>query len=181
MLVDIVPLYSNPNNIPKNGFWETLSQEEKDELIPCQIQKGVWDTGLNPSSLIEMDNIDDPIMTRQGNLLHLLGDTRSALEVLSTDGLLKSYGVCDDLDNLLQHPQYKDILGGPRLFTICLAGVRRDSQPERGGWRWHKWGPYIGSYEIQHEYLYDEDIEGVVLFEILEHIPRVEQLTTDTP
>lgn len=36
-------------------------------------------------------------------------------------------------------------------------------QPEHGGWRWHKWGPYIGEKQPRCEYLHDEgdDIEEI--------------------
>ena len=41
---------------------------------------------------------------------------------------------------------------------------------ETDGWRWHKWGPYIGTLNPQYEYLDDEnfgdDFEYVLCFEL---------------
>lgn len=33
------------------------------------------------------------------------------------------------------------------------------NNPPEQGWRWHKWGPYHGNFEITEEYLYDTDID----------------------
>lgn len=32
----------------------------------------------------------------------------------------------------------------------------KEHEPPKDGWRWHKWGPYIGTQEPKAEYLYDE-------------------------
>lgn len=36
---------------------------------------------------------------------------------------------------------------------------REFDQPSEGGWRWHKWGPYVGDKHPEHEYLHDEGPE----------------------
>ncbi len=67
---------------------------------------------------------------------------------------------------------------GPRKFTVFLTEVRKG---HNGGWRWHKWGPYIGHQERSGcEYLDEEpNIESVFLFNIVEHrIPPEELATT---
>jgi hypothetical protein len=47
--------------------------------------------------------------------------------------------------------------------------VIKANQSHEGGWRWHKWGEYIGKYEPQYEYLYDEpEIEKVYVYHIYE-------------
>ena len=86
-------------------------------------------------------------------------------------GSLSSYGVADNLEQILE--QYAIDLENPnRKFCVALEVVKKDEQPEDGGWRWHKWGPYIGNHKIQCEYLYDEvGIEQVLLYHIYE-IPK---------
>ena len=54
-------------------------------------------------------------------------------------------------------------------YVIGLSVVERKNQSSDGGWRWHKWGQYIGKYEPKCEYLYDEEsIDYVYCFTILE-------------
>ena len=79
------------------------------------------------------------------------------------------YGVCDNVDQLLKH--FPELEASDRMFVVTLTEVRKDEQPNRGGWRWHKWGPYIGSHTPAHEYLYDEkDIEAVFVYHIYEYL-----------
>ena len=62
------------------------------------------------------------------------------------------------------------ILNNPnKNFVIGLSTVERDRQPSDGGWRWHKWGEYIGNQNPEHEYLYDDiHIDKVYCFHIYE-------------
>lgn len=83
---------------------------------------------------------------------------------------LDSYGVCDSLENYMEKQgQALDALD--KNFLVILTPVYRNPEGKgsREGWRWHKWGPYIGSHEIQHEYLDDEDgIDVVYCFHVYE-------------
>jgi len=78
------------------------------------------------------------------------------------------YGVCDNYEQILE--QRKDFLNNPdKNYVIGLCTVERKNQESSGGWRWHKWGEYIGIHEIKHEYLYDEEgIEKVYCYHIYE-------------
>lgn len=77
------------------------------------------------------------------------------------------YGVCDHPDQLLaKYPIIKDC--PEKLFVTCVP-IFRAQQPREGGWRWHKWGEYIGAQEPQCEYLHDEPvIETVYTFQVYE-------------
>lgn len=78
-----------------------------------------------------------------------------------------AYGVCDNADQILS--LYPELTESDRCFTVTLCEVRREAQSETGGWRWHKWGRYIGTFEPQHEYLYDEEgIDRVFCYHIYE-------------
>ena len=79
-----------------------------------------------------------------------------------------SYGVCDSIEQMLKlYAPYLNEEG--RYYCISFIEMRRDEQYEEGGWRWHKWGEYIGEQNPQHEYLYDEeDIESVFCFHVTE-------------
>lgn len=80
------------------------------------------------------------------------------------------YGVCDTPDQIfVKFPFLKE--DPQRGFTITVTPVDRDAQSPEGGWRWCKWGEYIGDKNPQSEYLYDEpDIERVYCFHIYEEI-----------
>ena len=88
-----------------------------------------------------------------------------------------AYGVCDSLEQLLAH--FPELEAPGREFVVTLTEVRKADQPSSGGWRWHKWGPYIGTFDHQYEYLYDEKgIESVLIFHIYERI-NYDALTTE--
>jgi len=78
------------------------------------------------------------------------------------------YGVCDNYEQVLE--RYKDILDDPnKNYVIGMCTVDRVRQSPEGGWRWHKWGKYIGTQNPEHEYLYDDThIDRVYCFHIYE-------------
>ena len=82
-----------------------------------------------------------------------------------------SYGVCDSVENLLEVAPW--IEESSRKFLVLLNEVQRDQSNlgSGGGWRWHKWGPYIGTQDPQCEHLDDEPlIERIYCFQIYESV-----------
>ena len=85
----------------------------------------------------------------------------------------RNYGVCDNASQVMDYydslyEQHKDYMEDKK-FIILLTPIIRKEQDEDGGWRWHKWGKYIGKFKPQCEYLYDEQgIDYVYCFHILE-------------
>lgn len=77
-----------------------------------------------------------------------------------------SYGVCDYPEQILE--KFPRLATIPERILITVNEVRKEHQSEQG-WRWHKWGQYIGEKEPKHEYLYDEDdsIQSIFTYEIL--------------
>ena len=75
------------------------------------------------------------------------------------------YGVCDSPEQILK--QWPHLESSKQRHFITMTPIHKKHEPESGGWRWHKWGEYIGEHDIQCEYLYDEkDIELVFVFHI---------------
>lgn len=102
---------------------------------------------------------------------HLLLDD-SWLDSFRIEGLsINEYGVCDSVQQILdQCPELQD---PKRHFIIAITPVVKAEQSPEGGWRWHKWGPYIGTFDHQFEYLYDEvGIDQVLVYHIHERKPE---------
>lgn len=77
------------------------------------------------------------------------------------------YGVCDSVRQVLD--KVKPLYDPKREFVVLFTPVMRHNQSSEGGWRWHKWGEYIGNKDSQCEYLYDEpNIDGVLIYHIYE-------------
>lgn len=83
----------------------------------------------------------------------------STIEVdLAGMGLEWDYGVCDTPEQFME--RFGPALdASPRLWVVSFVVVRKEDQEPSGGWRWHKWGPYIGDKSPQREYLYNEGPE----------------------
>jgi hypothetical protein len=86
-----------------------------------------------------------------------------------------SHGVADSVEQLKEY--FKDEIEDPsrRYFIACTPVFQdRENRGRGGGWRWHKWGEYIGKLDPQHEHLDDEDFgddfEYVICFSINEVI-----------
>ncbi len=93
---------------------------------------------------------------------------------------LDQYGVCDDVQQVLDKYGERLENDGHEYF-IWFAPVFQDKSNagKGGGWRWHKWGEYIGNLNPQYEYLDDEDFgedwQGYVL---CWHIYRIDAKKT---
>lgn len=75
-----------------------------------------------------------------------------------------AFGVCDTPQQVIDAYKLNDI---PEEVFVCFVPIRKSEQPSRDGWRWHKWGPYIGTQHPQCEYIYDEpSIKEVYTFQI---------------
>lgn len=81
------------------------------------------------------------------------------------------YGVCDYPEQVVE--TFPNLESDSRRFLISFNLVRYADQGEQG-WRWHKWGPYIGTRNPQGEYLADEapDFGDVYTFHIYELYPE---------
>lgn len=87
-------------------------------------------------------------------------------------GSLNSYGVCDDPEQFLS--DFGELLDkDERELCVTVTHVKKNPANATfkgggGGWRWHKWGPYIGKGEPTMEYLDDEEgfEDGVYVYHV---------------
>lgn len=76
------------------------------------------------------------------------------------------YGVADNIEQIKK--LYGPVIDNEKCqAVISVCEVDKANEPERGGWRWHKWGEYIGTHEITCEYIKDEpNVEKVLCFSL---------------
>lgn len=92
---------------------------------------------------------------------------------------LHGSGVADDHLQIVKHLEL--LVDDPsRHYLIGLTKITKANQEPFGGWRWHKWGEYIGVQKPTCEYLYDEPvIEEVVFYETIQlDTPHPESVET---
>lgn len=80
--------------------------------------------------------------------------------------VMACYGVCDDVAQVYKkYPILKN--DKKNAYCVSFCKIERKEQPSDGGWRWHKWGEYIGKHKITTEYLHDEKkIDFVYVYHI---------------
>jgi len=83
------------------------------------------------------------------------------------------YGVADNIEQIKEY--FKEEVVDPKrryFITVTFVNQEKENKGKGDGWRWHKWGEYIGTLDCQCEYLDDEDFgddfEGVFCFHIYE-------------
>ena len=73
-----------------------------------------------------------------------------------------TYGVADTPEQIIAFLEAEQ-LGCPH--TVLITPISRAHQPAERGWRWSKWGRYIGTRTRQADYLADEpEIERVYVW-----------------
>lgn len=88
---------------------------------------------------------------------------------LINDWRQEDYGVCDNADQVIA--LYNEHVASGRFnenteYLIYLTPIFKEYE-DRGGWRWHKWGEYIGVQDSVAEYICDEpNIDLVYVFYI---------------
>jgi len=95
------------------------------------------------------------------------------LENAQNENYPNDYGVCDYPEQILE--KFPKLAEDPRRFLIMFMKFSKKDQPSRDGWRWEKWGNYVGEQETLADYLADEPhIEQVYSFHIFELKPLPE-------
>lgn len=113
------------------------------------------------------------------------GDWLEYPEINPQDGLFggeyAEYGVCDSPDQFFEHEVGKFIEQSELKYVVAFSKISKRSQPSEGGWRWHKWGPYIGKKEPKYEYIYDEgpEIEEVYVYHIYQCLNDEAHISTE--
>lgn len=81
-----------------------------------------------------------------------------SLELFAPTYHKTNYGVADSIEQIKEY--YKEEVSDlNRKYIITATPVfqEREKKGKGGGWRWEKWGEYIGKLESKCQYLDDED------------------------
>ena len=66
------------------------------------------------------------------------------------------YGVCDSVEQFLK--KFGSVIEeSSDQYCVSFSKIVKNIPAVQGGWRWHKWGEYVGEKDPQHEYLDHED------------------------
>lgn len=77
------------------------------------------------------------------------------------------YGVADNLEQIVDLYNKNEEGWFKGNHVILCWKVKKDPNNPCSGWRWHKWGDYIGTQNPQCEYINDEpEINEAVVFSI---------------
>jgi hypothetical protein len=121
-----------------------LRSDVRRELValgcdPVRISRGLYvNCGFNFAHAVHCDDLDS---------LYLFGVADSAEQFLAKFG--------------------KQLEESASRYVVGFTEALRSEEPSRGGWRWRKWGPYIGDRTPRCEYLRDEpEIDRVIVFDV---------------
>lgn len=79
--------------------------------------------------------------------------------------IIGTFGVCDYPEQVLE--QIPELVTSKEKFVVGFTKIKRNEQSPFG-WRWKKWGKYIGTQQPKHEYIYDDKhIDEVYFYQIL--------------
>lgn len=159
---------------PAHPMWTSFEEKEPMVVFVCkEIEPGIYQSGLNfeyeISSYSDMESYAsyEPL-NKEGKPIESK-DWKDIMEGISP------YGVADNIDQIKE--RFKDMIDSDNPLIISVTEMKKKNQPEDGGWRWHKWGEYIGKQEPQSEYLYDEpNIDSVYVFHVYAIRPKMEKI-----
>lgn len=167
--------------------WNLINSENYSSLILEEDDPDLDTTGIYLEALNARHHIErltdyetvNPIGDKYLYRVHDYGVADNATQVIRRlENSLKSYFFRNSLDEefylglslvklIENYPDYKLVL----LMTPHV----NTKDCSWGGWRWHKWGEYIGVHEPQYEYLsYEKGIDYVLSYD-LEIVKKIEE------
>lgn len=176
-MIKLVKLEGNPEGIAeRNARCEELKiscpsidwdkhmvKTIDDEFAPYYM----WLKEIEAETNIEL--IEDTILNLNNIYVSSLNwntDMRLTNYKLTNDYSL--YGVCDNASQVIEYMSVREY-DEDKEYLIVLTPILKDNQPDRDGWRWEKWGEYIGTQKSNADYLADESsIDMVYVFDVSE-------------
>jgi hypothetical protein len=169
MLINLTP---NQEEIERR---KAIAAEHNFEYIPQSDPKWLQETGIYQSSFPfnfpKEEFIEELDGWHYNESKKKPDETDLQCYARTYKNWVSQYGVADNIEQIKKFYK-KQIKSKKEKFCIALSPVwqDRENRGKGGGWRWHKWGTYIGELNPQHEYLDDEDFgenfEYVICFHL---------------
>ena len=167
--------------------WKLMNNENYSNLILEEDDPSLDTTGIYLEALNARHHIErltdyetvNPIGDKYLYTVNTYGVADNATQVIRhLENSLKTYFYGNDFDDefYLGKSLVKMIELYPEYKLVLLMTPHMNTKDcSWGGWRWHKWGEYIGVHEPQHEYLsYEKGIDYVLSYD-LEIVRKIEE------
>lgn len=165
--------------VPEHEFWKSVHTPEDNEshcvFIVKEVEPGIYLSDINfennISSYTDFTVVDSYERLGKDGLPKKYEQGSSMNDYF--ENTIECYGIADNIEQVKE--RFKDQIHSDSPVVISVAEISKDNQPAEGGWRWHKWGEYIGTQNPQYEYIYDEpEIDSVYVFHIHAVKPKLE-------
>ena len=167
--------------------WKLMNSENYSNLILEEDDPNLDTTGIYLEALNARHHIErltdyetvNPMSNKYLYTVNTYGVADNATQVIRhLENSLKTYFYGNDFDDefYLGKSLVKMIELYPEYQLVLLMTPHMNTQDcSWGGWRWQKWGEYIGVHEPQHEYLsYEKGIDYVLSYD-LEIVRKIEE------
>lgn len=164
MLVNLTP---NPKEIKRR---KKIAKEHNFEYTPQSDPKWIQEVGIYQSNVgfnFSYEEFEE--FKGSPNI-----PFTQSYEVFKPTYHKSQYGVADSIEQVKEY--YKEeIEDTTNKYFISLTPVWqvKKNKGKSGGWRWHKWGKYIGKLNPQKEYLDDEEFGDDFKYIICFHLHKV--------
>ena len=167
--------------------WKLMNSENYSDLILEEDDPNLDTTGIYLEALNARHHIErltdyktvNPMSNKYLYTVNTYGVADNATQVIRhLENSLKTYFYGNDFDDefYLGKSLVKMIELYPEYSLVLLMTPHMNTKDcSWGGWRWHKWGEYLGVHEPQHEYLsYEKGIDYVLSYD-LEIVRKIEE------
>ena len=167
--------------------WKLMNSENYSDLILEEDDPNLDTTGIYLEALNARHHIErltdyktvNPMSNKYLYTVNTYGVADNATQVIRhLENSLKTYFYGNDFDDefYLGKSLVKMIELYPEYNLVLLMTPHMNTKDcSWGGWRWHKWGEYLGVHEPQHEYLsYEKGIDYVLSYD-LEIVRKIEE------
>ena len=167
--------------------WKLMNSENYSNLILEEDDPNLDTTRIYLEALNARHHIErltdyktvNPMSNKYLYTVNTYGVADNATQVIRRlENSLKTYFYGNDFDDefYLGKSLVKMIELYPEYKLVLLMTPHMNTKDcSWGGWRWHKWGEYLGVHEPQHEYLsYEKGIDYVLSYD-LEIVCKIEE------
>lgn len=167
--------------------WKLMNSENYSNLILEEDDPNLDTTGIYLEALNARHHIErltdyktvNPMSNKYLYTVNTYGVADNATQVIRhLENSLKTYFYGNDFGDefYLGKSLVKMIELYPEYKLVLLMTPHMNTKDcSWGGWRWHKWGEYLGVHEPQHEYLsYEKGIDYVLSYD-LEIVRKIEE------